>query len=137
MFTTAYSFSADCFNKHYSKFDVLDEKNKGVDLPLPGDVTPYLMPWNFLTVLNKMLTKPSPKFQYKNRGAMASMGFGGGVVDLKQTSLPSPQTTITGAASYVAWSGTYLTKQLSIQNMVLIPMYWFKAFLFGRDISRF
>ena len=68
---------------------------------------------------------------------MASMGFGGGVTDLKQTNLPSPKTTMSGAASYLVWTSTYLTKQLSIQNMILIPMYWFKALLFGRDISRF
>ena len=89
---------------------------------MPGDVTPYLMPWNILSFANKILCKSSPKFQYKNRGAMASMGFGGGVTDLKQTSLPSPKTTMTGAASYLVWSSTYLTKQLSIQNMILIPV---------------
>ena len=54
-----------------------------------------------------------------------------------KTDLPSPKTTMSGSASYFVWSSTYLTKQLSIQNMILIPMYWFKALLFGRDISRF
>ena len=117
-------YLSDCFNKHYSKFDVLDAKNDNVDVPLPGNVTPYLMPWNILHVLDKILCKSSPQFQYKNRGAMASMGFGGGVTDLKKTDLPSPKTTMSGAASYFVWSSTYLTKQLSIQNMVLIPMYW-------------
>ena len=68
---------------------------------------------------------------------MASMGFGGGIVDLKDTDLPSPKTTLSGKASYFVWSSTYLTKQLSMQNMILIPMYWFKALIFGRDISRF
>lgn len=129
-------YLADCFNKYYSKFDVLNEKNQNVELPLPGPVTPYLMPWN-IGFVNKLMSKSSPKFQYKNRGAMASMGFGGGVTDLKHTALPLPHVTISGYASYLAWSGTYLTKQLSIQNMILIPMYWFKALLFGRDISRF
>lgn len=130
-------YLSDCFNKYYSKFDVLDENNQNVEVPLPGNVTPYLMPWNIISPLNKLLCSSSPKFQYKNRGAMASMGFGGGVTDLKKTSLPSPKTTITGSASYLVWSSTYLTKQLSIQNMILIPMYWFKALVFGRDISRF
>ena len=115
-------YLADCFNKYYSTFDVLDEKNKDVDVPMPGDVTPYLMPWNILSFANKLLCESSPKFQYKNRGAMASMGFGGGVTDLKQTSLPSPKTTMTGATSYLVWTSSYLTKQLSIQNMILIPV---------------
>lgn len=130
-------YLSDCFNKYYSNFDVLDEKNQNVEVPLPGNVTPYLMPWNILSFVNKVLCKSSPTFQYKNRGAMTSMGFGGGVTDLKNTALPSPKTTMTGHASYFVWSSTYLTKQLSIQNMILIPMYWFKALIFGRDISRF
>lgn len=130
-------YLGECFNKYYSKFDVLDEENRDVDVPLPGNVTPALMPWNALSFLNKILCKSAPEFQYKNRGAMASMGFGGGVTDLKKTDLPSPKTTMSGRASYLVWSSTYLTKQLSIQNMILIPMYWFKALVFGRDISRF
>ncbi|KAL7546482.1 hypothetical protein ACHAWF_009815 [Thalassiosira exigua] len=68
-------------HNYYSEFDVLDKKNDDVEVPPPGDVTPYLMPWNILSVLNKLFCKSSPKFQYKNRGAMASMGFGGGVTD--------------------------------------------------------
>ena len=66
-------YLGDCFNKYYSKFDVFDEKNKDVDLPLPGDVTPALMPWNALSFLNKFLVKSSPQFQFKNRGAMVSL----------------------------------------------------------------
>lgn len=68
---------------------------------------------------------------------MASMGFGGGVTDLKKSDLPGLKSTMSGQASYLVWSSTYLTKQLSLQNMILIPMYWFKALIFGRDISRF
>lgn len=130
-------YLADCFNRYYAAVDVTDEKNKDVELPLPGNVTPYLMPFNALSFLNKVFCTAAPNFQYKNRGAMASMGFGGGVTDLKHTDLPSPKTTMSGQASYLVWSSTYLTKQLSLQNMILIPMYWFKALVFGRDISRF
>lgn len=98
---------------------------------------PALMPWNLFEFMNKILCTPAPEFQYKNRGAMAGMGFGSGVVDLTNTDLPSPKTTISGAAAFATWRTTYLTKQLSWSNMVLIPMYWFKALVFGRDISRF
>ena len=129
-------YLTECFNKYYSKFDVLNEKNDD-DVPLPGDVLPALMPFAGLRFLDKILCHASPKFQYKNRGAMASMGFGGGVTDLKSTDLPSPKTTLSGYASFLLWRSTYLTKQLSLQNMILIPMYWFKAIIFGRDISRF
>jgi NADH dehydrogenase FAD-containing subunit len=87
--------------------------------------------------MNGLFCKSSPEFQYMNRGAMASMGMGGGVTDLKRTNLPAPKTTLSGRVAYLVWSSTYLTKQLSIQNMILIPMYWFKALVFGRDISKF
>ena len=130
-------YLTECFNKYYTEFDVLDQKNSDKEVPLPGDVVPALMPFGALSFLNKLLCESSPKFQYKNRGAMASMGFGGGVTDLKSTDLPSPKTTLSGYASFLVWRSTYLTKQLSLQNMVLIPMYWFKVILFGRDISRF
>ena len=45
--------------------------------------------------------------------------------------------TFTGFLAMLAWRGGYLSKQLSWSNMMLIPMYWFKAAVFGRDISRF
>ena len=31
--------------------------------------------------------------------------------------------------------GRYLSKQLSWTNMMLVPMYWFKSMVFGRDIG--
>ena len=47
------------------------------------------------------------------------------------------KTTVTGVTAFASWRGAYLSKQVSVTNMILIPMYWFKALLFGRDISRF
>eukprot|EP00965_Chrysotila_dentata_P157493 5202975-Pleurochrysis_carterae.AAC.4 len=35
------------------------------------------------------------------------------------------------------WRGGYLSKQLSWTNMILVPMFWMKSMVFGRDISRF
>ena len=45
--------------------------------------------------------------------------------------------TLTGVTAFASWRGAYLSKQVSVQNMILIPMFWFKSWLFGRDISRF
>ncbi|GAX22180.1 hypothetical protein FisN_19Lh240 [Fistulifera solaris] len=125
-------YLADCFNKYY--YEAATRKEP---LPLPGPVAPALMPWKLLEFLNPILCKSQPEFTYKNRGMMAGMGFGGGVTDLTNTDLPSPKTTMSGTAAFVTWRTTYLTKQLSWKNMMLIPMYWFKAMVFGRDISRF
>jgi NADH:ubiquinone reductase (non-electrogenic) len=54
-------YLSECMNKYYSTFDVLDEKNKDLDVPLPGNVTPALMPFASLSFLNKLLCKDSPK----------------------------------------------------------------------------
>lgn len=42
-----------------------------------------------------------------------------------------------GFLAFLLWRSAYWTKQVSIQNKVLIPMYWFKTALFGRDVSSF
>lgn len=128
-------YLGDAFNNYYSKFTLLDDSS--TEVPLPGPIAPAVMPLESLAFVNKILFKSSPKFQYKNRGSMASMGLGGGVSDLTHSNLPVPKTTISGFAANVMWRSTYLTKQLSWTNMMLIPMYWFKAIVFGRDISRF
>mmetsp|Transcript_11164 Transcript_11164/g.17252 ORF Transcript_11164/g.17252 Transcript_11164/m.17252 type:complete len:526 (+) Transcript_11164:26-1603(+) len=130
-------YIGDCFNKFYHKFDPSSEENKEVDLPLPGPVVPALLPWEYAEFLNRYFVKAVPYFEYKNRGAMTSMGFGGGVFDTTKTDLPMPEGAFSGVTAFLAWRSAYWTKQLSWTNMILIPMYWFKAMLFGRDISRF
>ena len=130
-------YIGDCFNEYYSKFDPSSDENKDIDLPLPGPVAPALMPWQQAEFLNKYLCTPVPHFEYKNRGAMAAMGFGGGISDLTNTDLPAPKIATSGVAAFFMWRSAYWTKQLSWTNMILIPMYWFKALVFGRDISRF
>lgn len=44
---------------------------------------------------------------------------------------------VTGVLAFLLWRAAYWTKQVSIVNKIMIPMYWFKSMLFGRDISRF
>lgn len=122
------SYLASCFNNTYFK----DASVKQT----PDPVYPAAMPTKFLGFLDRTLFKPSSKFRYVERGAMASMGFGRGIADLSKTDVPGAPT-ISGFAAFVAWRGAYLSKQLSWSNMMLVPMFWFKSLLFGRDISRF
>eukprot|EP00526_Cylindrotheca_closterium_P011587 CAMPEP_0113638232 /NCGR_PEP_ID=MMETSP0017_2-20120614/20020_1 /TAXON_ID=2856 /ORGANISM="Cylindrotheca closterium" /LENGTH=498 /DNA_ID=CAMNT_0000549313 /DNA_START=123 /DNA_END=1616 /DNA_ORIENTATION=- /assembly_acc=CAM_ASM_000147 len=114
-------YIGDCLNLYYKDFDVsaMDQ-----EVPVPGPVAPALMPWQGAEFLNKILVKSAPEFQYKNRGAMAAMGFGGGVSDLTKTDLPAPKVATSGAAAFFMWRSAYWTKQLSWSNMILIPMYW-------------
>ena len=32
--------------------------------------------------------------------------------------------TLTGVTAFASWRGAYLSKQVSVQNMILIPMFW-------------
>lgn len=123
-------YLADCFNEYYSRFD----PSSAEDLPPPGLVSaPVGMPFP------RRLFKKSAEFRYINVGAMASMGFGGGVVDMTKADLVGGKgfKTMNGLIAMLAWRGGYLSKQLSLRNMLLIPLYWLKSLVFGRDISRF
>mmetsp|Transcript_8731 Transcript_8731/g.36121 ORF Transcript_8731/g.36121 Transcript_8731/m.36121 type:complete len:101 (+) Transcript_8731:1651-1953(+) len=100
------------------------------------------MPTKWLEGLDALLFARSAAFRYVERGAMASMGMWRGVADFSKTELlgddvDTKDLTLSGFAAFVAWRGAYLSKQLSWANMLLVPMFWFKSWLFGRDISRF
>lgn len=72
-------------------------------------------------------------------GSMAQIGSWKGVIDTSSIDGPKGKVTATlsGTLAFIAWRGAYWTKQVSTVNKVLIPMYWFKTMLFGRDVSRF
>ena len=48
-----------------------------------------------------------------------------------------PKPKMKGLAAWVMWRSAYWGYQVSITNKILIPMYWFKSYWFGRDISKF
>lgn len=129
-------YLADCFNEHYKDFD---PTNAALATPDPGKVAaPVGKPFI------RSLYDRSAEFKYLSVGSMASMGTWGGVVDTTNSDaidklIPKALTgsTISGFAAMLAWKGGYMSKQLSWTNMFLIPMFWFKSMVFGRDISRF
>ena len=102
-------YLADAFNKYYRDYDVVNEK-KDKELPLPGPIYPYLMPFSNMEFLNRIFCKSSPRFQYKNRGSMAGIGRGDAVTDLSNTDLPLQPTTMSGWAAFVTWRGTYIVR---------------------------
>lgn len=80
----------------------------------------------------------SRPFIYNHLGSMASVGQWKGVYD--SAALGESEGVIPGIRGFLAfalWRAAYLTRQVSLTNKILIPMYWFKTMLFGRDISRF
>ncbi|KAJ0118460.1 external NADH-ubiquinone oxidoreductase 1 [Diaporthe amygdali] len=80
--------------------------------------------------LNKGSMEEEKPFAFRNLGTMTYLGnwkalFQGTSGDL------------TGFMAWVLWRGAYLTKSMSWKNKLLIPVYWFVSWVFGRDISRF
>ncbi|KAG6365043.1 hypothetical protein INS49_006649 [Diaporthe citri] len=80
--------------------------------------------------LNKGPLEEQKPFKFRNLGTMTYLGnwkalFQGSSGDL------------TGFMAWVLWRGAYLTKSMSWKNKLLIPIYWFVSWVFGRDISRF
>jgi len=77
---------------------------------------------------------------------MAQIASWGAVVDttnIGESKTPGPgpdnakHTNVTGLSAFLLWRGAYWTMSVSYANKLLIPMYWFKTMLFGRDLSRF
>ncbi|KAF1355278.1 pyridine nucleotide-disulfide oxidoreductase-domain-containing protein [Delphinella strobiligena] len=69
-------------------------------------------------------------FTYKDLGVMAYIGNWNAIMQ-------SPGAEVSGRFAWFLWRGAYLTKSVSWRNRILIPIYWFINWLFGRDISRF
>lgn len=81
--------------------------------------------------LNGLAGGRAPKpFSYAHRGMLAYVGDYAAVSDL-------PQVKLKGISSWLFWRSAYLTSLVSISNKVLVPMHWFKSFVFGRDTSLF
>ena len=83
------------------------------------------------------LSKP---FQYYSLGSMVTMGQFQGALDMTQVgdiNKPRNLGFMMGMLSFFLWRSAYFLRQNSWTNRVLIPLYWFKSFALGRDISRF
>jgi len=124
-------YLADCFNESYHGFDFASDAN----LPLPAPVrAPVQFPFP------RWLYAKSATFRFLSVGAMASMGRGGGVLDMTKADVANTKgggPVLTGLLAFLTWRGVYLSKQVSWSNAVMIPMFWLKVRLFGRDVSRF
>ncbi|KAF2012376.1 FAD/NAD(P)-binding domain-containing protein [Aaosphaeria arxii CBS 175.79] len=70
-------------------------------------------------------------FTWKNLGVMAYIG------NWKALLQGGEGGGISGRTAWLVWRGAYLTKSVSVRNKILIPIYWFINWIFGRDISRF
>lgn len=69
-------------------------------------------------------------FTYKNLGVMAYVGNWNAIMQTEGGN-------ISGRVAWTLWRSAYLAKSVSWRNRILIPVYWFVNWVFGRDISRF
>ena len=77
-----------------------------------------------------LMGKRNDPWEYTNRGMMSYVGQARAV-------LQSPQIGILkGVPVFSLWRGAYASKLLTWRARTLVVWDWFKAFLFGRDISR-
>jgi len=98
-------------------------------------------------VLNGSIGEDEKPFEFFSLGSMAFMGDLKGIYDGSTAGPPrDPNSTatqapkppkLTGFMALLLWRFAYWGRQTSFVNKILIPMYWFKAWVFGRDVSRF
>ncbi|KAG5995532.1 hypothetical protein E4U43_003018 [Claviceps pusilla] len=68
-------------------------------------------------------------FRFRNWGVMTYLG--------SWRAIHQSEADLKGWAAWVLWRTAYLTRSMSLKNKVMIPVYWFVTWVFGRDISRF
>ena len=88
----------------------------------------------------KQILKDEKPYTYFHMGSMATLGGWRGVIDF--TSMGNMKHHLnagkhSGFLSFIVWRSAYWGRQVSIANKLLIPIYWMKTWIFGRDISRF
>ena len=105
-------------------------------------------------VFNGKQNEDEHPFAFFSLGSMASMGEYKGIYDGSSAgplrdpndeSEPSKNTgmsrwippALKGFSALLLWRFAYWGRQTSLVNKFLIPMYWFKTFVFGRDTSRY
>lgn len=68
-------------------------------------------------------------FIYHPKGMMVYVGGWTAVADLRKRE-------ISGRTAWLVWRSVYFSMAVSWRNKLLIPIYWFIAWLFGRDITK-
>ncbi|KAJ3109634.1 hypothetical protein HDU97_003108 [Phlyctochytrium planicorne] len=101
---------------------------------------------------NSTALKRLQPFNYKHQGSLAYLGKWKAIADLKPPSGLAPKKEegedvekkrslnfipSTGVGAWLFWRSAYFTMSVSTKNKLLIPMFWFLTWIFGRDTSRF
>ncbi|KAI1792407.1 FAD/NAD(P)-binding domain-containing protein [Ganoderma leucocontextum] len=111
------------------------------DEPLPATAQVANQQAKYLTKkLNRLIRdadmSQEKEFKFQNAGSLAYVGDWEAVFDRTQAAV-GPKNKETGRLAWLLWRSAYFTKTLSVRNKILVPVYWFLNWIFGRDISRF
>lgn len=91
-------------------------------------------------IFNRKQTEDEKPFKFFNLGSMASVGDLKGLYDGSKVGVKGEEISVPGMTGFVAllmWRFAYWGRQTSVENKILIPLYWLKSYIFGRDVSRF
>ncbi|KAI0088253.1 FAD/NAD(P)-binding domain-containing protein [Irpex rosettiformis] len=108
------------------------------DTPLPATAQVANQKAKYLTKrLNKIIKgkEHTEGFVFHNAGSLAYLGDWQAVYD--RTKAENVKTKDAGRLAWLLWRSAYFTRTLSIRNKILVPLYWFMNWIFGRDLTRF
>jgi NADH dehydrogenase FAD-containing subunit len=96
-------------------------------------------------VINGKTKEDEKPFKFFSLGSMAFLGENSGIYDGSSVGAPRDGTDkpggllpkVTGVLALLLWRFAYWGRQTSVANKILIPVHWFKSYVFGRDISRY
>jgi NADH dehydrogenase FAD-containing subunit len=98
-------------------------------------------------VFNGKYREDEKPFQFFSLGSMAFMGESKGIYDGSTAGpLRDPNNksvhhwtppALRGILAVLLWRFAYWGRQTSVANKIMIPIHWLKAYIFGRDISRY
>ncbi|OSD00481.1 FAD/NAD-P-binding domain-containing protein [Trametes coccinea BRFM310] len=110
------------------------------DEPLPATAQVANQQAKYLTRrLNRLVRSgrvDEAPFKFQNMGSLAYVGDWEAIFDRTKVER-GPKGKETGRLAWLLWRSAYFTKTLSVRNKILVPMYWFLNWIFGRDLSRF
>jgi NADH dehydrogenase FAD-containing subunit len=89
-------------------------------------------------IFNGQQKEDEKEFRFFSLGSMAYLGDMKGIYDGTSVGEPGKEIKnpkIRGLAALFMWRFAYWGRQTSWVNKMLIPMHWFKAFVFGRYVS--
>ncbi|KAG4304852.1 hypothetical protein PORY_001905 [Pneumocystis oryctolagi] len=73
-------------------------------------------------------------FEFSYRGSLAYIGNDKAIADL---SFMNGNFSMFGTFTFLFWRSVYASMLFSLRSRILVCLDWIKAFVFGRDISRF